>query len=36
VSTRRHESRLAFLFLVRSALVLLGVVAYPFLFNFGN
>ena len=35
MSTRRHESRLAFWFLMPSALVLLGVVAYPFLFNFG-
>jgi arabinogalactan oligomer/maltooligosaccharide transport system permease protein len=35
VSTRRHESRLAFWFLLPSALVLLGVVAYPFLFNLG-
>jgi len=35
VSTRRQESRLAFWFLAPSALVLLGVVAYPFLFNIG-
>jgi arabinogalactan oligomer/maltooligosaccharide transport system permease protein len=35
VSTRRTEARLAFWFLAPAALVLLGVVAYPFFFNIG-
>jgi arabinogalactan oligomer/maltooligosaccharide transport system permease protein len=35
VSSRRVERRLAFWFLAPGALVLLGVVAYPFLFNIG-
>jgi len=35
MSTARAQRRLAFWFLAPSALVLLGVVAYPFLFNIG-